>query len=81
MTGAQPYLTEIQRLLDRLCGAIAGLTGEQLNWKPPFPDGNSVFVIATHTLGNVEAWVLGIACDAAIDRDRAAEFRSSGVER
>jgi uncharacterized damage-inducible protein DinB len=78
MTPAQPYLTEIQRLLERLCGAIDGLSEEQLNWKPPIPDGNSIFVIATHTLGNVEAWVLGIACEHPIERDRAAEFRSTG---
>jgi hypothetical protein len=78
MTAAQPYLTEINRLIDRLCSAIVGLSEGQLNWKPPLPDGNSIFVIATHTLGNVEAWVLGIACEQPIDRDRAAEFRSSG---
>jgi uncharacterized damage-inducible protein DinB len=71
-------LTEIQRLLDRLCGAIDGLSEEQLNWKPPIPDGNSIFVIATHMLGNAEAWALGIACEQPIERDRAAEFRSTG---
>jgi uncharacterized damage-inducible protein DinB len=37
-------------------------------------------VIATHTLGNVRAWVLGICCGQPIDRDRAAEFASSGED-
>jgi uncharacterized damage-inducible protein DinB len=77
---AQTYLIEINKLLDRLCGAIENLTEDQLNYKPPFPEANSVFVIATHTLGNAEAWVLGIACGRPIDRDRAAEFRSSGAD-
>jgi uncharacterized damage-inducible protein DinB len=78
MSAAQPYLTEINHLLEQLCEAIEGLTEEQLNFKPPFAGANSAFAIATHTLGNAEAWVLGIACGKPIDRDRAAEFRSSG---
>ena len=74
------YLQELQRQLDKLCGAIDGLDAEQLNWKPPVEGSNSCYVIATHTLGNVRAWVLGICCGQPIDRDRAAEFASSGED-
>lgn len=74
------YLNQIQRTLDRLCEAIGGLSNEQLNWRPPVTDANSIFVIATHTLGNAEAWVLGIVCGRPIERDRPAEFRSSGPD-
>jgi len=74
------YLAELQRQLDKLCEAIEGLDAEQLNWKPPVDASNSIYVIATHTLGNVRGWVLGICCGQPIDRDRAAEFVSSGAD-
>ncbi|MBI4571386.1 MAG: hypothetical protein HY723_05500, partial [Chloroflexi bacterium] len=53
------YLTQLKALLAELCEKIAGLSEAQLNWRPPVAEGNSIFVIATHTLGNAEAWVLG----------------------
>ena len=72
------YFAELQRAFDKLCAAIEGLDAATLNWKPPVPEANSVYVIATHLLGNAEAWVLGIACGQPIKRDRAAEFAASG---
>lgn len=72
------YNKELQRRIERICVAIEGLTGEQLNWRPSIPDANSCYVIATHTLGNIRAWVLGICCGQEIERDRAAEFRAEG---
>jgi hypothetical protein len=39
-----------------------------------------VYIIAAHTLGNLEAWVLGIACEQPIERDRPAEFRACGPD-
>src|SRR3972149_2585702 len=55
-----------------------GLSGAQLVWRPPIDGANSAYVIAAHTLGNARAWVLGIACGKAVERDRPAEFRASG---
>jgi len=72
------YATQLKRLLDRLCATIEGLEEAQLNWRPPAPEANSIYVIATHLLGNAEAWVLGIACGQPIQRDRPAEFRATG---
>ena len=74
------YSTELKHLLDRLCATIEGLDEGQLNWRPPTSDSNSVYVIAAHTLGNLEAWVLGIACEQPIERDRPAEFRATGPD-
>jgi len=74
------YTEELKHLLDRLVQSLEGLTGEQLNWRPPAPETNSIFVIATHTMGNLEAWVLGIVCAQPIERDRPAEFASSGQD-
>ena len=73
------YASELQRVLDRLCRCLDGLGKEELNWRPPSPDTNSLFTIATHILGNAEAWVLGIICGQPVHRDRDAEFRASGA--
>ena len=76
----QLYAGQLKRSLERLCGAIEGLSEAQLNWRPPAPESNSIYVIATHILGNAEAWVLGIACGQPIERDRPAEFRAAGTD-
>ena len=72
------YTSQLKSLLDRLCEVAQGLDEAQLNRRPPIDGANSVYVIATHTLGNARAWVLGIACGRPMERDRLAEFRASG---
>lgn len=72
------YATKLTDLLEALVDAIEGLDDAQLNWRPAVPDANSSYVIASHILGNLEAWALGIACGQAVERDRAAEFRAAG---
>ena len=74
------YAAELHRLLDKLAASVEGLEEAQLNWRPPLPGANSRYVLITHVLGNLEAWVLGIACGQAIDRDRPAEFAASGPD-
>lgn len=69
---------QIQSLLTRVCECLEGLSKAQLNWRPPIDGANSLYVICAHTLGNARAWVLGIACGQAIERDRPAEFRAAG---
>lgn len=69
---------QIRSILERVSACLEGLSEAQLNWKPPVDGGNSVYVIATHTLGNARAFVLGIACGRPLERDRPAEFRASG---
>ncbi len=76
----EQYIKELRRLLDKLCQSIEGLSEQQLNWHPPAPDANSIYVIATHTLGNARAWILGICCGQPIERDRPAEFRAAGAD-
>jgi uncharacterized damage-inducible protein DinB len=49
-----------------------------VNRAPALAGANSPFVIVTHVFGNVRSWVVGIVCDEPLDRDRPAEFRSSG---
>ncbi len=77
---ASLYAFALTRQLERLCQALDGLDGTLLNWRPAAPEANSMYVIATHVLGNAEAWVLGIACGQPIERDRPAEFAASGKD-
>jgi hypothetical protein len=59
--------------------ALAPLSEEDLNRAPDVSNANPPFVIATHVLGNVRSFVLGIACGQELRRDRPAEFRSNGT--
>jgi hypothetical protein len=68
-----------QRML-LLRHAVDGLDAEQLNSKPQFAGANSIWVLATHALGNARAWILGIACGRDMSRDRPSEFASSGKD-
>jgi hypothetical protein len=72
------YTSELQRLLERVCRSLEGLGASEVNWRPAAPESNSLYVIATHVLGNAQAWVLGIVCGRSVERDREAEFRASG---
>jgi hypothetical protein len=74
------YRRQVQSLLERVCARLEGLSEAQLNWRPPMHGANSAYVIAAHTLGNAQAWVLGIACGRPIERDRPAEFEASGSD-
>jgi len=72
------YEASINSRLTQIGACLDGLTPAQLNARPPFDGANSAWVLATHTLGNARAWVLGIACGQPIGRDRPAEFASAG---
>ncbi len=73
------YQASIDARLRELCACLDGLTAAQLNYRPRMPGANSAWVLATHTLGNARAWVLGIACGLPQRRDRPAEFASAGA--
>ncbi len=70
------FLMAYQVSLARLRACVEGLTTEQLNWRPPANDANSIAVLATHTMGNMRQNVLGVACGLPDNRDRDAEFVS-----
>ena len=74
----ETYSTYIRKQIASVHAVLAGLSDEQLNWRPPVEGANSAFVIATHVFGNARAWVLGIVCGQPVGRDRPAEFASAG---
>jgi uncharacterized damage-inducible protein DinB len=75
----ETYSNYIRKQIADIHAALKGLTNAQLNQRPDVPGANSAYVIATHVLGNIRAWVLGIACGQPLRRDRPAEFASSGT--
>ena len=74
----ETYSRYIRKQIADIQTALKGLSHDQLNQRPGVPGANSGYVIATHVLGNVRAWILGIACGQPLSRDRPAEFASSG---
>jgi hypothetical protein len=76
----ESYGRRIRSLLERVCACLEGLSEAQLNWRPPMHDANSAYVIAAHTIGCARAFVLGIACGQAVERDRPAEFQAYGPD-
>ena len=64
--------------LDRLVAHLDGLSADDLDWRPPAPGANSLYVLATHTLGNAEENLLETLGGQPIGRDREAEFAVRG---
>lgn len=60
--------------LDRLMSVLDGCTVDQLNYRPPAEEANSLYVLAIHTLGNVRENILGVLCGQPVKRERDDEF-------
>jgi uncharacterized damage-inducible protein DinB len=73
------YSKYIREKVSQINAALRDLTEDELNRAPDVPGANSGFVVATHTFGNVRAWVLGIVCGQDLRRNRPAEFASRGT--
>ena len=45
------YWRYIAQSIDGLLATVEGLSAAQLNWHPPAADANSLYALATHTMG------------------------------
>jgi len=70
------FWTYIERTLERMMAVVHECTVDELNWRPPAPDANSIHALATHTFANARVNVIQVLCGRPFDRDRDAEFRS-----
>ena len=68
----------IRHTVDELVACLEGLDSDSLNWSP-LDDANSLYVLATHTMGNVRHNLLNVLCGLPITRDRDAEFVATGA--
>lgn len=66
----EDYLPKIARCLEEL--------DEESVWWRPNPESNSIGNLILHLDGSTRMWVLGVACNRSIVRDRAAEFSEQG---
>lgn len=74
------YRRYVVEKIAQVDSALGDLTEDELNRAASgIPGANSGFVIATHTYGNVRAWILGIVCGQSLRRDRPGEFASRGT--
>lgn len=68
-------------IVDSVGGILAcldGLAEEDLNWRP-LENANSLYVLATHTMGNVTDNLLRILGGQDFHRQREAEFAARGT--
>ena len=65
--------------LDRLVMLVGELDEAGLNWRPPASNTNSLYALATHTLGNAEENILQTLCGRRVSREREAEFAARGA--
>jgi hypothetical protein len=72
------YLWFADLALRGMARIVSDLGDELANRRPPFPGANSPYVILTHCLGVMEYWAGATVAGRPIERDRAAEFTSSG---
>jgi uncharacterized damage-inducible protein DinB len=63
--------------VERIIACLDGLGEGDLNWRP-LENANSLYVLATHTMGNVEKNLLDALCGQPIERQREAEFVAHG---
>lgn len=71
------YWNATSRALDGLIELVLGLSDEGVNWTPPVPGGNSLFVLTMHTLGNAEENVIEILGGQPVHRNREGEFSTT----
>lgn len=72
-------LVHIDRALDGMLTTADQLGDELLNAPTGLPGGNTAFQIVRHCCGVMEFWGGRVLADRPIERDRPAEFASSGT--
>ena len=68
--------TRIIRTVDRLLAMVEPLTDDQARWTPSIPGWNSLAVIVTHVLANLEENVCAVIGGETVTRFREDEFYS-----
>jgi uncharacterized damage-inducible protein DinB len=73
------YLDRLATVHTNLTATLRDLPVEALDWSPG-PEINSLAVLAAHIAGSERYWIGEAAGQEPIKRDRAAEFKTAGVE-
>ncbi|MBI5877153.1 MAG: DUF664 domain-containing protein [Chloroflexi bacterium] len=57
MTEIETYIRVLNGLHEELLNMLDGLDAEALDWRPPAPQANTIFVLATHILDSEACWI------------------------
>src|SRR3954469_7605192 len=68
----------VDRHLDRMLAIAVELGDELVSIRPSLPDANSAYQIVFHCCGMLEWWTREAVLGIGVDRDRDAEFETSG---
>src|ERR671915_1343435 len=71
---AQALMEQFERIHAEIFKWSEGLTDDQLNWKPPINDTNSIGNLMSHILGAEMFSVVERIGGQSVNRDRSAEF-------
>lgn len=63
--------------IEQLLKCLDGLSSSDLNWCP-IESANSLYVLATHVLGNVEENIIETLYGQKVNRNREDEFKARG---
>jgi len=75
---ASEYLYFAYRAFDGMAGIVEKLGDDFANRTPSLPGANSPYALLTHCIGVSDFWGGYLVNGRQIERDRAAEFTSSG---
>lgn len=75
----EAFFDRIKELHSDIEKCFSGVPPEGLDWVPG-EDMNSLAVLVTHAAGAERYWISDVAGQDPSDRDRDAEFRTSGVD-
>ena len=79
MISVDDYLVFVDDALDGMVGIVVDLGDDLANRRLDVAGSNSPYAVLTHCLGVLEYWGGSFIAGRAIERDRDAEFRSSGT--
>ena len=74
----ESFVTAISGSVQAIVDCLDGLSEEELNWRPPVAAGNSLYIVATHTMGNAEQNIVERLGGVSIGRVRDEEFAAAG---
>ena len=78
LTENELILHYFRKLSSTMLNAVRNLSEEELNWQPPIPQCNSIYVILYHA-ATASNWWLNVVRGNIIERDRPTEFSSRGT--
>ncbi|HVB20989.1 MAG TPA: DinB family protein [Ktedonobacteraceae bacterium] len=78
VTEGELILQYLRMLGSNMLNTVRDLTEEELNWQPPVPQCNSIYVIMYHA-ATASNWWLNVVRGNILERDRPTEFSSPGT--